>query len=105
MSNDDDTDDDDNFIVMVWHRREDWPEIKQRFVDGNKLPETYDEWLRRSEATASAAASQGFTVIRVLIMPDEFAIWCARRYLDMDAEARIAFTSEAAFRMLFGGRR
>ncbi|MCW2242792.1 hypothetical protein [Azospirillum canadense] len=97
---DDDMSDDDHFIAMIWYRREDWPEIKRRFPDSAKLGDSYDEWLRRSEAVAIGTEAKGCTVFKVFIRPNEFAVWCAERYLDMDAEARTAFASETLLRAL-----
>lgn len=98
MSDDEDMSDGDDFIAMIWYRREDWSEIKRRFPDSAKLDDSYDEWLQRSETLAAEAEDRGCIVFRILIRPNEFAVWCAERYLDMDAEARTAFISETLLR-------
>ncbi len=59
---------------------------------------TYDEWLQASEALVAEVLATGLVAVKVHINPDEFAVWCARRYLDMDAEARAAFTVDAIVR-------
>lgn len=87
-----------SFVVLPWYRREDWPELKERLADGNRLHATYDEWLQASEALVAEVLATGLVAVKVHINPDEFAVWCARRYLDMDAEARAAFTVDAIAR-------
>lgn len=41
---------------------------------------------------------RGLIAERVYIDPDEFPRWCAARGLDLDADARMAFASEAVAR-------
>lgn len=69
-------------------------------MSDNVLPETYDEWSKKAEAQEQRAKDAGFTVARAMIDPDEFAIWCRRETLDLDAKARTAFAADFAAKRL-----
>ncbi len=82
--------------ALVWYKEEDWQTLKEMFVDGDRLPETYDDWLRRAEEMKEQVQAAGDAVIKVYIDPQTFPEWCREKELQMDAEARSQLAIEVA---------
>jgi hypothetical protein len=87
---------------MTWYYRQDYRRILEVMEDADKLPATYDNWLKNAEAAEREMKKRGHTVIRAMINPDEFVTWCRGRGLKTDAEARKQWANEAAYRQLRG---
>lgn len=83
-------------VGIAWYRREHYSALLLMFEDGDKLPGSYDEWLRRAEGTRKGLEAKGVRVVRAYIDPDEFPRWCRSKGLNVDADARMAFSSEIA---------
>lgn len=90
-------------IGMPWYTRDNWPRLMAMFEDRHKLHRTYDEWLRAAEAGCKAQEVKGVRVVRANIDPDDFAQWCKAKGLKLDANGRMAFANEAAYRAITGG--
>lgn len=84
---------------MAWYRQEDYAKIKKIMIDHRKLPDTYKQWLKKANQGFEHFTAQGHIVEKVYIDPDTFPDWCATRGLNVDANARIRFASEAVARM------
>jgi len=69
-------------------------------VDAHVLPPTYELWRQKAESQERSAKASGLAVVRAVIKPEEFAFWCAKEGLDIDAKARTAFAADFAARML-----
>ena len=82
--------------AMVWYKEEHWDALKALFVDGDRLPPSYEQWLERAEAMKAEAQAAGDTVIKVFIDPETFPEWCASKGLPMDSEARSQLAIEVA---------
>jgi len=82
-------------IGIAWYRRTDYETLKRLFVDGEKLPATYDQWLKSAERPANQFSRDGQAFQKVYIDPDTFPAWCAARGLDIDANARTQFSAES----------
>jgi hypothetical protein len=66
------------------------------FSDPDKLPATYDTWLKRAEFTERQLQKAGIGVARVWIRPRSFAAWCKQRNVSPDQAARLTFANESA---------
>lgn len=82
--------------AMVWYKEEHWDTLKQMFVDGDRLPPTYEEWHRRAEEMKEQAQAAGDAVIKVFIDPETFPEWCKQKGVEMDSEARSQLAIEVA---------
>ena len=87
-------------IGMAWYKRENYTRNKSMFEDGNKLHDTYDEWLKAAEIGRKSLESKGAKVVCVDIDPDEFSAWCKKSGMKLNAEARTSYTNEAAYKSL-----
>jgi hypothetical protein len=82
--------------ALPWYHRTHYPALLKLFSDPDKLPETYDEWLKRAESTEKQLQKTGFGVARIWIRPVPFAVWCKERNVSPDQRARLTFANEAA---------
>ncbi len=82
--------------AMVWYKKEHWDTLKEMFEDGDMLPPTYEEWLKRAEAMKDQVQAAGDAVIKVFIDPDTFPAWCEKKGLPMNSEARSQLAIEVA---------
>ena len=89
-------------VGMSWYSRKSYGRILQIMEDADKLPPAYDQWLKKAEAGESKLQRAGHVVVRAVIDPDEFAAWCLARSLNVDAQARMQWANEAAFREFKG---
>jgi hypothetical protein len=80
-------------IGMPWYTREDHPRILEIMVDA-------DEFLAAAERGERDLQRQGHTVIRAIIKPDEFLVWCREKGLRPDAYARSEFAAVIAARQI-----
>jgi hypothetical protein len=79
-----------------WYRREDYDRLKAMFVDGHKLPATYDGWFKSAQGTYDKLTREGHIVVKVEIDPGRFPEWCRARGMVMDAKARAAYGNESS---------
>lgn len=82
--------------AMVWYKEEHWESLKEMFVDGDRLPLSYADWLERAEQMKAQAQAEGDAVIKVFIDPETFPEWCRKKGLEMDSEARSQLAIEVA---------
>ena len=74
--------------AMVWYKQEDYDALRAIFQDGDQLPPTYDEWLKKAEAKKAEGEAEGDQVVKVFIDPETFPEWCRIKNLPMDANSR-----------------
>lgn len=85
-------------VGMPWFKRDDYARILQIMQDAHRLPATFDEWRKKAGGGESVLRREGHVVVRAVIDPDDFPVWCRARGLDIDAKARTAFASQFALR-------
>lgn len=81
-------------VGIAWYRREDYQKIRAVMADPDKLPATFDKWFYSANKFARGLEARGQIVERVYLDPDEFAEWCQRRGMNIDAKARMTFANE-----------
>lgn len=81
---------------IAWFRKEDYAAARAIMADAERLPETCEKWRYRADRTSAELAAQGVQVIRAIIDPAEFPLWCSANGLNVDAEGRMAFASAKA---------
>lgn len=89
-------------VGFAWYYRGDYPRILQIMTDADVLPSTYDKWIRAAESAEKQAQKSGRQVVRAIIDPDTFVTWCAARNMEPNAEARMAYANEEAYRAVKG---
>jgi hypothetical protein len=83
-------------IALPWYARGNYSALLKLFNDADKLPATYDAWLKRAELTEEQFQKAGFGIARIWIRPVPFAAWCRERNVPPDQAARLTFVNEAA---------
>lgn len=81
---------------IAWYRRDDYARLLTILEDADKLPRTFDDWLKKAEAHEKKLSTRGMRVMRVIIDPDAFPGWCLANGLNVDAEARRKFVGHKA---------
>jgi hypothetical protein len=82
-------------VALPWYARGEYPALLKLFSDPEKLPDTYDAWLKRAEGVERQMQKAGFSVVRIWIRPIPFAAWCKARNVLPDQAARLNFVNEA----------
>lgn len=85
-------------IGMPWYKREEYDRIKAVMEDGDKLPETYDEFLAAFESGCQYFRKHGHLPMQVYINPDTFPEWCRQNNFHLNAFSRITFARECTLR-------
>jgi hypothetical protein len=83
-------------IALPWYRRGEYAALLRLFSDPDKLPATYDAWLKRAESTERQLQTAGMAVARVWIRPRSFATWCKQGNVSPDQAARLTFANQSA---------
>lgn len=83
---------------IPWYDRDDYPRILAVMADAHLLPATFEVWQHLAHEMERGAERGDMVVVRAKIDPDDFVAWCRGRGLDVDAEARMTFANEAAYR-------
>jgi hypothetical protein len=47
-------------VGVTWFREEDYPVLLEIFEDADKMPRTWNEWLKRAEQMEERAKAQGY---------------------------------------------
>lgn len=76
---------------MPWFSEADYGEARRIMADTSGLPVSFDAWLLGAETEERDLREQGHHPIRIVIVPADFAQWCRKRRLPLDAGARRQF--------------
>jgi hypothetical protein len=83
-------------IGVAWYRPEDWERLRQLCPDREQMHHRYEDWQTEAKRAERAMKHDGYTVLRVVIDPDELAGWCAIRGLTPTPDVRAQYVSERA---------
>ena len=83
-----------NKVKIAWFDRADYPRVLEVMEDDHKLPSTYDEWEKHTEAAEQEMKVIGREMVRTVIKPDAVVAWCHERGLKADAQARVRYVNE-----------
>src|SRR5690348_1955772 len=83
-------------LGIAWYRAEDYDRLKAMFVDGDELPDTYEEWLKKAREVVGVMTLDRQPVEKIWIDPIAFPKWCSEHGQKLDASARTRYAAEAA---------
>ncbi len=83
-------------IGVAWYRPEQWEIMRNVAVDGDKLEDTYAEWLMDAERVVKQLQQGGLRVIKVDIEVADLMLWCESQQIPLDGKAR---SNYAAFKV------
>ena len=84
-------------VGAYWINEEDYPALLRIFIDGNRMPRAWKEWLKIAEEMERGLKAYGHVVMRVRIDPNTFPDWCAAHGVNPGAEGRKKFVAAAVF--------
>jgi hypothetical protein len=84
-------------IGIPWYTRASYAEILEMMEDSETFPKTFEDWREKAQETERKVESEGTAVVRALIDPEDFFLWCKSHGLRMNGLARGKFASEVAF--------
>ena len=82
-------------VGIAWFEAEDYDQLRAGFDDGDKLQDTYQEWLEDAQRVFENVQLAGHRAEKVPIRLAEFSLWCQIKGIPMDASARSMYASEA----------
>ena len=83
-------------VGLPWYRKEDFARLKAMMVDAAKLHDTWPKWHTAAQQAEEAYRRMGYTVVRAVLIPEDFAAFCHSHGLGFDAQARTQFASSIA---------
>lgn len=84
-------------VGAYWIKEEDYPALLDVFTDGNKMPRSWNEWLKMAEEMEQGLKAYGHPVMRVYIDPKTFPAWCSAHDTTPGSQGRRKFIAEAVF--------
>ena len=84
-------------VGIIWYHPQDYDRLMTMFPDRRRLPDTYQDWLKKAGEVADSLTKDGFAVVKAYIDPDTFPEWCrAHGFKKMNMEARSRFATDYA---------
>ncbi|VVE53157.1 hypothetical protein PCO31111_04869 [Pandoraea communis] len=83
-------------VGLAWYLEQDYDLLKSLFVDGDRLPATFDKWEKKAEELRKSRLAQGEVVVKAHINPRAFPAWCAAHGKNVDASGRMAYANSVA---------
>jgi hypothetical protein len=81
---------------IPWYSPDDYPAIRKVMADGDNFPKLFAEWKVRAEAVERQLNARCALVVRAMITPEQFRIWCNIRAIKCDSSSRGRFANEKA---------
>lgn len=78
-------------IGLPWYHEADYNGLQDMFEDGKLLPLSFHHWLENAQGLLEFLESQGVTIEKVYITPEDFPAWCGERDLRLNNRGRIEF--------------
>mgnify|MGYP000203371965 FL=1 len=89
---------------MAWFRESEYQRVRKEMADGHLLHRTFREWHKAAQQGEASLTQQGRRVIRAQIKLDDFLAWCASLNISPNADARMRWANEVAYRELMQER-
>jgi hypothetical protein len=85
-----------SILGITWYREHEYDRMKAMFPDGDKLPDTYDDWRKKAQEMVEFMGSRGYVMVKAYLDPEAFPEWCRSKGFEMDGKARAQFGQEYA---------
>jgi hypothetical protein len=82
-------------VGVYWIKEEDYSAVLRIFDDGNRMPRSWEEWLKIAEEMERGLKAYGHVVMRVHIDPNTFPDWCATHGTSPSGQGRKRFIAAA----------
>ena len=81
---------------IAWYSEKDYYSLRDKFLDKEKLPEGYLEWLQSANSLFNKLETENINVVKVFLEPKKFVDWCIQNKMEMDSKARVRYANEGA---------
>jgi len=81
-------------IAVVWYRPEQWQRVRDIATDSDDFERSYIEWLQQAEEKFAELQRTGVRVEKVDLDSEKLILWCNKRGLENNGEARTAYAAE-----------
>lgn len=86
---------------IVWYKSsEDYHKVLLIMEDAFKLPDTYEDFLKRFGESVAFAEMNGMIPVKAELDPETFPAWCKARSLNVDATGRETYANFVAYEYL-----
>ena len=75
-------------VAIAWYDPAQYEMVRTVMADGHAFPEDYDVWLQSFQAVMRTEKLRGSVVLKTVIDPVAFMIWCTTTGQMPNAEAR-----------------
>jgi len=82
-------------IGVYWINEGDYAALLKIFTDANRMPRTWNQWVKIAEEMERGLKAYGHVVMRVYIDPNTFPSWCAGHGTSPGGEGRKRFVAAA----------
>ncbi len=83
-------------VGIAWYLPGDYDRARALMTDAGSLPDTFEQWLALAENAERAATASGNRIVRAILDPFEFPIWCRDNGVAPDGAGRARFASWVA---------
>jgi hypothetical protein len=87
---------------LPWYPETEYEALRALFTDGNELPTTYAEWLKKWEIVERGLKEQGVKTVRAEIHEKGFVAWCQRNRMPLTWRSAHAFADAYAQLLVLG---
>lgn len=81
-------------IALTWYTEETWAQVKASATDPECFEDSFEKWKAAAIKARSEFQRSGVRAIACLIVPEEFAAWCALHGEENNSTSRAEFVSE-----------
>jgi hypothetical protein len=83
----------DTVTGVGWYRAEQWERLREISADGEKLEETYEDWVASAEESLREMRKVGLYAEKVEVDVEELLAWCRAQGRDVDGETRAQYAA------------
>jgi hypothetical protein len=80
-------------VGLTWYTGETWAEVKATATDPECFEDTFEQWKAMAVSARREIQRSGVHALECLIVPEEFAAWCAQNDRQNNAAARAEYVS------------
>ena len=83
-------------VGLVWFEPEHYDVMRRLMPDGMNFPASHYLWRLQAETREKELRRKGHVVVRVLIDPEAFPLWCQANGQNLDAQGRTLYAAHIA---------
>lgn len=81
-------------VGLTWYTKETWAEVRASATDPECFEDSFEKWEAMAISARREFQRSGVRAIECLIVPQDFAAWCALNGEENNASSRAAYVSD-----------